>query len=95
MLIPTIERQDMDSAAIVHRAQEAGVQIETYDPAQLVQDIAELLRARGLHPDMPSGTGRAGTATGASGQLLRAFGILPAADWRVRDRVEAPDPESR
>jgi hypothetical protein len=95
MLVPTTAPEDMDSGAMMRRAHERGEQLETCDPSALVNDVADLLRARGLHPEIPQGTGRAGMAAGAAGTLLRAFGILPAADWQVRDRVNAPDPDSR
>lgn len=94
-LIPTTDPQDMDTGAMIRRAHEAGGALERYDPNQLVLDVAELLRTRGLHPELPAGTGRAGMAAGAAGMLVRAFGILPATDPLVRDRVNAPDPDSR
>lgn len=94
-LISTTDSQDMDAGAMVRRAYERGETLEEHDPNQLVQDVAELLRQQGLHPELPPGTGRLGMATGAAGMLLRAFGILPAANWRVRDQVNCPDPESR
>lgn len=94
-LIPTTNPQDMDSGAMMRRAYEQGVTLESYDPGQLIVDVCELLEARGLHPDIPPGTGRAGMAAGASGQLLRALGILPAGDYRMIDRLNAPDPDSR
>lgn len=90
MLVPTIDREDMDSAAIMRRAYERGVQVETYSPDQLIADVRDLLQERGLHPELPPGTGRLGMAAGASGMLLRAFGIVPAGDYTPTDR----DPES-
>jgi CubicO group peptidase (beta-lactamase class C family) len=45
------------------------------------------LRERGLDPDLPPSTGRAGMAVGAAGSLLRAFGILPASDTTAIDRA--------
>lgn len=95
MLVPTTKPEDMDSGAMLRRAYERGEQLETYDPNQLVADVRELLRERGLHPELPPNTGRAGMAAGAAGTLLRAFGILPAGDYTTIDRVSAPDPESR
>ena len=95
MPIPTANRGDMDSVAIVRHAHERGERPETCDPNRLLLDIEELLRQRGLHPELPPGSGRAGTATAATGMLLRAFGILPAGDHTTIDRVDAPDPESR
>jgi hypothetical protein len=94
-MIPTTQHENMDSGAMMRRASEHGEQMETYDPDRLIQEVAEMLRERGLHPELPTGTGRAGMAAGASGMLLRAFGILPAGDWQVRDRINAPDPDSR
>jgi hypothetical protein len=94
-MIPTINREDMDSGALVRRAYERGEQLETYDPGRLLEDVARLLRDQGLHPHLPPGTGRTGMATGAAGMLLRAFGILPAGDVTSIDRVNAPDPDSR
>lgn len=85
----------MDADAMVRRAHEQGVQLETYDPHQLVVDVQDLLRERGLRPYRPEGSGLTGMAVGASGMLLRALGILPAGDYRMIDRVNAPDPETR
>ena len=95
MLIPTTHPEDMDSSAMMRRAYERGAQLETYDPNQLVVDVRNLLRERGLHPELPEGTGRAGMALGATGMLLRAFGILPAGDYTTIDRINATDPEDR
>jgi hypothetical protein len=94
-LIPTNSRQDMDSVAMARRAQEAGQQLEKYDPNLLVRDIAALLESKGFHPELPPGTGRIGMATGAAGALLRAFGVLPLGGVEAIDRTNAPDPESR
>lgn len=85
MLIPTTLPEDMDSSVMLRRAHAAGVKLEKYDPDQLLRDVAELLRARGLNPELPPYTGRVGMAAGAAGQMLRAFGILPAADPYGRD----------
>lgn len=82
----------MEVSEIFQRAQERGEQPETYDPDQLVIDVEHLLRSRGLNPD--AGT-RRGMASGAAGSLLRAFGILPAADYSKIDRLNAPDPDER
>lgn len=95
MLVPVTHRDDMDFGAMVHRAYERGEQPEEYDPNKLIAEVQELLEARGLHPQLPSGTGRLGMAAGASGMLLRAFGILPAAPVTSNDRVNAPDPDTR
>lgn len=95
MLVPTIEPEDMDATAMLRRAHERGEQLGTYDVDRLLMEVRELLQARGLHPDLPEGSGRHGMATGAAGALLRAFGILPTSDWQVRDRVNAPDPDER
>lgn len=94
-LIPTTEAQNMDSNEMVRRAAETGAKLETYDPTRLVAEVCELLTDRGLHPDIPPGTGRAGMAAGAAGQLLRALGILPAGGAESIDRLNAPDPDSR
>ena len=84
--------ENLDSGAMMRRAYAAGVELETCDPAQLVNDVEQILRRRGLHPDAP---GRAGMAVGAAGQLLRAFNILPGVDHTTIDRHNAPDAESR
>lgn len=88
-------REDMDAAAMIRRAHEHGAKLETYDPNQLVGEIQDLLRERGLNPDIPPDTGRAGMATSAAGMLLRAFGILPATDHTTIDRLNTPDPDTR
>jgi hypothetical protein len=80
---------------MMRRAHERGEQLETYDPDQLIVEVRELLEARGLHPQLPPGTGRVGMAAGASGMLLRAFGLLPAAPITTIDRINAPDPDER
>ena len=95
MLIPTTNRQNMDTGAMIKRAAETGQQLEKYDPNRLVRDIAALLEAKGLHPELPPGTGRLGSASGAAGALLRAFGILPLGGVEAIDRPNATDPESR
>lgn len=77
MLVPVAHREDMDSGAITRRAHERGEQWEKFDPYQLIKEVKELLEAHGLHPELPPGTGRLSMATGASGALLRAFGIVP------------------
>lgn len=61
---------------------------ESYDPNQLVVDVEEFLRAKGLHPDA---TGQMGMAGGGAGMMLRAFGIFPAGDYTTIDRRNAPD----
>jgi hypothetical protein len=94
-LIPTTDPEDMDSGAMMRRAHERGEQLETYDPDQLIAEIHDLLRQRGLHPELPPGTGRVGMAAGAAGKLLRAFGILPAWDYTAIDRLNSSDPDSR
>jgi hypothetical protein len=86
---------DMDAGAMLRRAHERGETLETFSPHRLVADVLELLRAQGLHPEIPAGTDRVGMAAGAAGTLLRACGILPAGDYTCIDRVNAPDPESR
>lgn len=88
-------RQDMDATAMVHHAHQRGTALETYDPDRLTTEVMGLLRQRGLNPELPPDTGRHGMALGASGMLLRAFGILPAGDYTSWDRPNAPDPESR
>jgi hypothetical protein len=94
-LVPITDPEDMDSGAIARRAAARGERAETYDPDRLIGEVMDLLRHRGLHPALPPGTGRLAMATGASGKLLRAFGIVPAGDFTVIDRLDAPDPESR
>ena len=86
------EDEDMDSSAMLRRAHERGERLETYDPNKLVGDVAAVLESHGLHPDV---TSRAGMAAGATGMLLRAFGIVPACDYTSIDRLNAPDPDSR
>jgi hypothetical protein len=68
----------MDATAMIRRANKRGAKLETYDPNHLVGDVQDLLRERGLDPDLPPDTGRAAMATSAAGMLLRAFGISPA-----------------
>jgi hypothetical protein len=87
--------EDMDATAMVRRANERGARLETYDPNQLVGDVQDLLRERGLDPDLPPDTGRAAMATSAAGMLLRAFGILPATDHTTIDRLSASDADER
>ncbi|NUR59415.1 MAG: hypothetical protein HOV87_12215 [Catenulispora sp.] len=82
----------MDIAEIYRSAAERGEPVETYGPDALVAEVAELLRAKGLHPDA---AGRMGAATGGAGMMLRAFGIVPADDHTVIDRHNAPDPDER
>ncbi|MGI5213811.1 hypothetical protein [Plantactinospora sp. CA-290183] len=94
-LIPTTDHEDMDSGAMLRRAYERGEQLQTYDPEQLVCEVAALLRDRGFRPELPAGTGRAGTASGAAGMMLRAFGILPAGGLASVARDNAPDPDFR
>lgn len=77
MLVPVTQREDMDSGAMARRAHERGEQLEKFDPYRLIEEVKGLLEAHGLHPELPAGTGRLSMATGASGKLLRAFGILP------------------
>ena len=84
--------EDMDSGAMMRRAYAAGVELQSYDPNQLVVEVGELLRQRGLAPDSK---GRAGMAAGGAGMLLRAFGILPATDYTTIDRHNAHDPDER
>jgi hypothetical protein len=86
---------DLDSTALLRRANTTTARVETYDPNQLVQDIANLLQQRGLQPHLPAGSGRSGIAHGAAGTLLRAFGILPASTYTTIDRINAPDTEDR
>lgn len=95
MTIPAAREDDMDSGAMMRRAYERGERLESYDPDKLLADVQGLLRERGLHPELPPGTGRTGMAHGASGMLLRAFGILPAGDYTSIDRLNAPDPDTR
>jgi hypothetical protein len=88
-------RENMDSAEMARRAHERGAILETYDPNRLVGEVQELLRERGLDPDLPPHEGRAGMAVGGAGMLLRAFGIPPAADYSTIDRPNAHDPDIR
>ena len=83
---------DMDAGAMMRRAHANGITLQSYDPNQLVTDVVSLLRQRGLDPDAD---GRPGTATGAAGTLLRALGILPAGDYTMIDRRNAPDSDDR
>jgi hypothetical protein len=97
-ILPTRDypmREDMDSTHMMRQAYERGVVLEMYDPDKLIGEIQDLLYERGLNPDLPPRTGRVGMAAGASGMLLRAFGILPAGDYTTIDRLNAPDPDSR
>ena len=86
---------NLDSTALLHRANMNTAPLQAYDPNQLVHDIADLLQQRGLEPHLPTGTGHRGIAHGAAGTLLRAFGILPATDHTTIDRTNAPDAEDR
>jgi hypothetical protein len=88
-------REDMDSGAIARRAHARGERAESFDPDEVVTAVHALLVERGLHPDLPSDTGRRPMAGAAAGMLLRAFGIVPAGDYSVIDRLNAPDPDSR
>lgn len=83
---------ERDAGALMLAAHTRGEHAQTYDPNQLVRDVADLLRAHGLNPDA---TGYMGMATGAAGKLLRAYGIVPAGDYTSIDRLNAPDPETR
>jgi hypothetical protein len=82
----------MDSIALIRRASELGIELQSYDPNRLVVEVEELLHRHGLSPDQQ---GRAGMAVGAAGTLLRALGILPAGDHRTIDRPNAPDADDR
>lgn len=64
---------------------------ETCNPEILKYEIMELLKSKGLHPELPAGTGRQAMAGTATSTLLRAFGILPAGGAEVIDRRNAPD----
>jgi hypothetical protein len=52
--------------------------MESYDPHRLVEEVRELLEARGLTPHLVDG-GK-GQAIAGAGQLLRALGITPGLD---------------
>jgi len=65
---------------------------DSYDPNQLIADVRDLLRSKGLQPDA---TGYLGVATGAAGTLLRAFGIAPLGGPTTIDRHEACDSDTR
>ena len=82
----------MEISEIFRQARERGEVPEVYDPDQLVTDVAQLLRDKGLNP---VSEGHMGMATGAAGMMLRAFGILPAGDEYTIDRHNAPDPDQR
>lgn len=47
-----------------------------YDPNQLIKDVAELLRARGVDAELPPGY--LGEALAGAGTLLRVLGVTPA-----------------
>jgi hypothetical protein len=49
-----------------------------YNPYHLIEEVAVLLRERGLEPDIPEG--RLGQAVAGAGMLLRAFGVTPGMD---------------
>lgn len=89
------QTMDMDSGAIMRRAHHRGERAEVFDPDYVVEAVREFLTSRGLHPDLPADTGRSPMATTAAGMLLRAFGIVPGADYNVIDRHNAPDPHER
>ena len=65
---------------------------DCYDPNQLVADVRNLLQSKGLRPDA---TGRLGVATGAAGNLLRAFGIAPLGGPTTIDRHESRGSDTR
>ena len=86
---------NMDSGAIMRRAYERGERAEVFDPDDVVEAVHEFLTSRGLHPNLPAGTGRRPMATVAAGMLLRALGIVPGGDYKEIDRHNAPDPHDR
>jgi hypothetical protein len=52
-------------------------EVQTYDPYELVDDVIDLLRERGLSPERVDVETPAARITGAS-LLLRGLGIQPA-----------------
>jgi len=52
--------------------------LQSYDPAQLVSEVTDLLRKHGLAPAFPDGNSVT-ASTGAS-MLLRGLGIFPGID---------------
>jgi hypothetical protein len=55
-----------------------GKPMQTYDPIQLVDEVSDLLRKRGLSPAFPDGRST-DASTGAS-MLLRGLGVFPGID---------------
>lgn len=51
---------------------------QSYDPYKLIDEVTDLLRARGLSPELREGG--TGEALGGTGQLLRALGVEPLVD---------------
>jgi hypothetical protein len=51
---------------------------QSYDPYKLIDEVTELLRSRGLEPQLPPEA--MGEALGGVGKLLRALGIAPLMD---------------
>jgi hypothetical protein len=93
VLIPTIDRQDMEVDAMIRRAAEQGERLESYDPQQLVEDVQDLLRRHGRHPELPAGCGRIAMALEAADQMIRAHGMLPAGDYAEADVEESLEGE--
>lgn len=89
------QAMDMDAGAIMRRAYERGERAEVFDPDEVVEAVRELLTSRGLHPDLPANSGRRPMAAAAAGLILRAFGIVPAGDYTLIDRHNAPDANDR
>jgi hypothetical protein len=51
---------------------------QTYNPCRLIDEVAALLRDRGVDPIIAKGS--VGDALGGAGMLLRALGVAPLMD---------------
>ena len=69
----------------MHRSDEA--QVETFNPWSIVNLVFHHLAAQGLHPQLGS-TGDPGVA---AAELLRALGIVPAAEGNRQDSQAVRD----
>ncbi|GAA0966126.1 hypothetical protein GCM10009555_007190 [Acrocarpospora macrocephala] len=60
-----------------------------YNPYHLIEEVAVLLRERGLEPSLTEG--HLGDAAAGAGQLLRALAVTPAMDVvETLDRTPKP-----
>jgi hypothetical protein len=83
MTEPTYMTSGNPDRDLILQSRAAGIELESYDPGQLIADVQELLRSKGLHPDVAD---RLAAASANASWLLRAFGILPAGDHTITER---------